>query len=205
MAAALAASAAAGGDVVSAGDKESVAGPAAPDNKTGTTAEKKWAASLYGGMLNAKYLRKIFGFDNNYQGSYITAVALSRKVARLSRHFSIDIEGLFAQHAGKQRHQEIAAAAYLRLDNIPTPIIESVAVGDGFSYATAIPDIEAAEDKKTARFLNFLSIEATSPPLGGSDLSAFVRVHHRSGVFGLINGVKDVDSNFVCMGVRYKF
>lgn len=86
----------------------------------------------------------------------------------------------------------------------------SVAVGEGLSYATRVPAVErdlhgevVGLDSPTSRLLNYLMIEAAFglPSHPRWDLN--VRLHHRSGAFGLFNDVHG-GSNTICVGLRYK-
>lgn len=85
------------------------------------------------------------------------------------------------------------------------------AAGEGFSYATEYPPIEVnphavnhGDDQHVSRLLNYLMFELTFSLPRFSSWSFLYRVHHRSGNFGLIDGVAD-GSNFICLGIRYDF
>lgn len=86
----------------------------------------------------------------------------------------------------------------------------SVAVGEGLSYATRVPAVErdlhgevVGLDSPTSKLLNYLMLEVAFglPSHPRWDLN--VRLHHRSGAFGLFNDVHG-GSNTVCVGLRYK-
>ena len=85
------------------------------------------------------------------------------------------------------------------------------AAGEGISYATQPPPIEVdthavnhGDDHHTSRWLNYLMFELTVALPRFASWHTFYRVHHRSGDFGLFNGVSD-GSNFICLGIRYDF
>jgi hypothetical protein len=73
----------------------------------------------------------------------------------------------------------------------------------GFSYTTALSQWEALQTKSghTVNVLNFLSAELTFAPGPASGWETFVRVHHRSGINGLVGGVTG-GSNYVAIGAR---
>ena len=73
----------------------------------------------------------------------------------------------------------------------------------GFSYATGISDWERQNsgDDKGSRLLQFLVMELTFAPSKTSSSEAFIRIHHRSGDYGLFNGAAG-GSNYLAVGFR---
>ena len=81
----------------------------------------------------------------------------------------------------------------------------SIAAGEGISYASSIPKIEQERSPdKTAHLLNYLMLELELAPPDDPRWSVFTRIHHRSGVFGLYDGVSK-GSNILAAGVRVRF
>lgn len=74
----------------------------------------------------------------------------------------------------------------------------------GASYVTGISEFERQFDSSghSSRFLNLLVPELTVSPYKEAPFEVFVRVHHRSGVYGLINGVHGA-SNYISTGIRF--
>ena len=74
----------------------------------------------------------------------------------------------------------------------------------GFSYTTALSQWEALQTKlgHTSHVLNFLVAELTFASSRDSKWESFVRVHHRSGINGLVGGVTG-GSNYVSAGLRF--
>lgn len=74
----------------------------------------------------------------------------------------------------------------------------------GASYVTGISEFERQFDSSghSSRFLNLLVPELTVSPSKEAPFEVFVRVHHRSGVYGLINGVHGA-SNYISTGIRF--
>jgi hypothetical protein len=121
-----------------------------------------------------------------------------------------------SQNSGSSHHREYNAALILRWHKFPWDkyLDTSLAFGNGFSYATKYPPYETDphgqlhgkehEMYKVSKTLYYLVIEwnFTHPKI--NPWSVFIRVHHRSGIFGLINGV-DGGSNFIGGGIRYEF
>jgi len=73
----------------------------------------------------------------------------------------------------------------------------------GSSYATGVSSWERQNsgNDKGSNFLQFGSLELTFAADEHSPGEFFVRVHHRSGVYGLINGVTG-GSSYLSVGYR---
>ncbi|NCO61618.1 MAG: hypothetical protein COZ70_06620 [Deltaproteobacteria bacterium CG_4_8_14_3_um_filter_51_11] len=121
-----------------------------------------------------------------------------------------------SQNSGSHFHWETNLALVGRWHKFPWNryLQTSLSLGDGISYAAKLPPYEVDPHGQlhgeehaqvhTARVLNYLLIElsVTRPEI--APWSVFFRIHHRSGIFGLIDNV-DLGSDFVCLGVRYDF
>lgn len=121
----------------------------------------------------------------------------------------LDLEGQGVLHTGMQDHLEINAVIVARWMPFPWDdwIDTRFAFGEGLSYAFRTPYIEPRrdpEEEKSTRLLNYLMVELEFVLPYYSRWSKFVRVHHRSGVFGLFGGVRG-GSNFIGTGLRYSF
>jgi hypothetical protein len=78
----------------------------------------------------------------------------------------------------------------------------SFAFGNGLSYATEVPELESRLEK-TSHVLYHLFLEITFTPNHEYAWEALFRIQHRSGAFGLFNGVVG-GSDFLCLGIRYR-
>jgi len=76
----------------------------------------------------------------------------------------------------------------------------------GVSYTTGLSRLEASDcaNEHTSKFLNLDVAEWTFAPSAESSWEVFLRNQHRSGIFGLINGVNG-GSNYVNAGFRMSF
>ena len=76
----------------------------------------------------------------------------------------------------------------------------------GISYVTAIPTIEFKHslNGKDSQLLNALVWEITLAPSVESKWETFLRIHHRSGIYGHVNGA-DSGANWVSVGLRTGF
>jgi hypothetical protein len=73
----------------------------------------------------------------------------------------------------------------------------------GFSYVTGISAWERQNsgNEKGSRLMQFLVMELTFAPSKTSSGEAFIRIHHRSGDYGLFNGTSG-GSNYLAVGFR---
>jgi len=168
-------------------------------------AEDSWYISFYTGQSNSKKFIDYFKLSAASEPSYIYVIAGGKTIYRFNRFLTIDAEGLLGQHSGKQANQEIGLALILRSrfalsDNLTV----GIAAGDGPSYASTTPKIETDNSETTSRLLNLLLTEATVG-FKKEKVEVFFRIHHRSGIFGLVNGIEKGGSNFHTIGVRYYF
>ncbi len=80
----------------------------------------------------------------------------------------------------------------------------SFEAGEGISYATSVPAIESHDNDNTKRLLNFMMLEATFAAPKYPRLQLVVRIHHRSGAYGLYHA-GNTGSNDIGLGIRYLF
>lgn len=168
-------------------------------------AEERWFISAYGGRFSDNALLDILRFQTDIKDSSIYVFSVGKELGRYEDKIAYEVEGQLGFHQGMQSHEELNAVFALRW--LPMPwdrfVDTSFAVGNGLSYATADPPLEKMDqkDNKTSRWLYYIYVEMAFEPYNEAQWELFVRVHHRSGVFGLINGI-DSGSNFIGVGVR---
>lgn len=169
-------------------------------------AEKNWAVSIYWARLTEDDLGQTLLFDTSFEDSHLLDVALSRKFYRFRNLVDFEVEGQVAKHFQDQDHWEFNALIVARW--LPFPwddfLDTSFAVGEGVSYATEVPELESQRHDETAKFLDYLmfEFEFTLPRM--PDWSLITRLHHRSGFYGLFDGVHGA-SNAWGVGLRYRF
>lgn len=165
--------------------------------------------SMFGGEGTERNFSDTVRHLFNFKGSTdrILAVALGRRIAWMDDRLSVDSEIFYARHYGRERYHEVGATAYLRWHDFPwrEHVVTSFAVGVGPSYTTILPQLEVQDDGGSqSRILNQFNLELTLAPPQYRETALVMRLQHRSGVFGLINGVTDA-SNFLTIGLRYDF
>ena len=118
------------------------------------------------------------------------------------------IEAVVGKHEGLQYNWEVDANWQLRFAPLHFGSLEvRPGIGLGGSYALGRPGYEDGsknDPEKRYRFQNFniYELEWSLPDI--SSFSLVSRIHHRSGMYGLI-APSHVGSNFVAVGLRYSY
>ena len=124
--------------------------------------------------------------------------------------FSLEAEAQVFKHFGFQDHLETAVALVLRSGefSLAPNWTMNVAWGNGISIALDDPKWELGAAKirgvDTHRTQYHMFFEAAFTPRTLPQFSVFLRLHHRSGIYGVISPRK-TGSNFVGGGIRYSF
>ena len=170
------------------------------------SAREKWSLTLYHGTLAQKRLVDIFANRHTLESSYLMAAALGRDFAGDPDGLTWEWEGQVGKHYGKQHHWEFNALVAARWNRFPWDryVDTSFAFGEGLSYAARTPRVERRDLDSTSQFLNYLLFEVTFGLPQVPRWHLVGRIHHRSGVFGLFNGVHG-GSDFTAVGVKYLF
>lgn len=83
-------------------------------------------------------------------------------------------------------------------------IVNTYGLGWGVSYDTRVSTWESHDSSNTKKLLNYLAFETTFALPCYPQLQLVLRIHHRSGAFGLY-GADNAGSNFIGAGLRYYF
>lgn len=176
-----------------------------PAQRAWAEPQHPWSVVAYNAIYTPDRLKEIFVNRHSYESSFLAALAVNREVARMWTHIGWELEGQVVKHYGRQDHMEFNALFSARWHHFPWNhrVATTLAVGEGVSWAGRKPKVETEEHKNVSQWLNYLLFELTlAPPQSRWYWSG--RIHHRSGVFGLYNGVRG-GSNFIGMGVGYRF
>jgi len=140
--------------------------------------------------------------------SYLAVIAWSKTLPFKSPKHQWELEAQLGKHYRGQNHSELNLVAIYRWQKTPWNNIlkTSFAIGDGLSYASEIPALEAASTTNVGatRLLNYIMLEMTAAPPQARDWAIVARVHHRSGVYGLFNDVEG-GSNVVAIGLKFRY
>jgi hypothetical protein len=144
----------------------------------------------------------------HYRGDHIVATAISRRAATLWGHVDVEPEFGVAQRFGDQSETEVWGAAFFRYRGFPWDdrLVTTVAVSTGMNYATGISarEAERARDGEGARWMHFFSPEVTFALPRAPQYELMFRMHHRSGVFGLVSDAWG-GAQYGTIGLRVRF
>lgn len=144
----------------------------------------------------------------HFESSELAALAYAQRFHRFAGEGGQwEWEGQVAKHTGDQDHLELNALVVLRWQRFPWSenLRTSVALGEGLSWASEVPALEESlhTDGDAAQLLNYLLIEAAAGLPSMPDWDLVFRIHHRSGIFGVFDGV-DGGSNVLAVGVKWR-
>ena len=164
--------------------------------------------SLYAGQFSNTALNEIVRFGVDLENTYVYVFSLGKEMGRWDDKLALELEGQVGAYSGGQSHMETNGAFVLRWLLFPWDrwLDTSFAFGNGLSWASKDPPLEIREgnEHRTSQFLYYILVEMAFAVPQHQDWDVFVRIHHRSSVFGLIDGLYTA-SNFLGLGVRYHF
>lgn len=171
----------------------------------------KRAVTAYAGRYSDNSLPEEIAISRpiHFESSELYALAYSQAFHRFwDGGGQWEWEAQVGKHQGRQTHWELNGLVAARWMRYPWSewVRTSVAIGDGLSWTSEIPEIEAASHTNTgsAQLLNYLLIEIAAGVPKWRHWDLVFRIHHRSGVYGIFDGV-DGGSNTLCLGLKFRF
>jgi hypothetical protein len=176
--------------------------PPAPASSTDLT----YYISGFAGQLtdNVHHEVLLTPWDVDSIDSYLAGVAIGFERPSPWAQIDIAAELQLVKWFGDQQHWELNAMPVVgryRFDGRAGPL-RSLSFGLGFSYASEIPLQELIRDGESNRFMIYWSAEAEFGPADAT-VSPFIKLHHRSNAFGLIE--EESGSNSIALGLRRRF
>jgi hypothetical protein len=178
--------------------------------------KNQWALLYYYGWTVSDPLWRIFTLDTHRWPEHIQSVELGKTLDK-DNFFRklvsplvgvVQLVGNMTVRQGSNESTIYEFDPYLsfRWANWPWNhyVTTSLAVGEGISYASSVPNVEIRNNKDTKRLLNYLMLEATFAMPSHPELQFVTRIHHRSGAFGLYHA-GNTGSNDIGVGIRYLF
>ena len=161
--------------------------------------------TVYGGAHAQDDIADVFAFKAKFEDNdYIAVAALAREFWHYKKYISFEVEGQIGKHFNNDTFWEFNGLIIGRWHLFPWSkyLDTSLAVGDGISYYTEVSKVEKADDDDSQRTLNYLLFELALGLPQYPRWDTVVRIHHRSGVLGLLEGG---GSNYVTGGVKFSF
>jgi hypothetical protein len=147
-------------------------------------------------------------WDTSFEDTWIVSASASHLLWELDENTWLEGELGVGKRFGDSDAWEFFGLVFLRWDGLPWNewVYTSIGVGIGPSYATEISETERRKsgNDQGSRTLNMLVPEIAFALPDDEATQLVFRLHHRSGVFGLFNGVTG-GSTFVTVGVRVRF
>jgi hypothetical protein len=156
------------------------------------------------GYLNTLYSPWRTRLEPNYLADIHAVYTIERFV---DWPLDLELEAGLAKRFGLDHQAEVDIAPVFRWKQFPwnEHLYTNLRVGPlGASYVNSISswEQENSENGRGSRFLNFLVSELTFAPAADSSWEGLVTIHHRSGIYSLINDVQG-GSNYISAGVRF--
>jgi hypothetical protein len=168
-----------------------------------------FSVGLYAGELyKSQYISILYRpQDIQLSPSYLVAANVDYRIYK-SATIPIQFEGEFdvAKRFHGANEFDVVLAPFVRWTWFPWNrlLYTNVRLGAaGLSYTSGVSAWERQNsgNNRGSNFLQFGSMEVSFAARENARSEVFVRVHHRSGVFGLINGVNG-GSNYLSFGFR---
>jgi hypothetical protein len=166
-----------------------------------------------------EFFPKLIQGDLNFDDTWFVGLGYTRMLPTpdvMQRLFNalwlpntrIGVEGVVVKHTGLQHNTELDLAFALRFGPMHLgPVTTRFGFSLGLSYAFGTPSYEdGPEDDPDRRYplQNFNAYEFAFSHRDHPDWSLALRVHHRSGIYGVI-APRHVGSNFLALGIRANY
>ena len=167
--------------------------PAAAEESSG--APEPWSLEAQFGALNDSHWSEtvFLPHQTSLTGDGLAGVGVARRVADLGAGLSLEVGFLF-NYRSEERGLEFALPVALAFDRFPwrDRLPTRLRLAFGPSFTTRIGDVERRrDDGDGSRILSMFNPEIAFGAPNAPEWSVFFRLHHRSGAFGLIDGIQD--------------
>lgn len=178
-----------------------------------TVDARRNAVTLFlGSSVADGYLRQLIfePWTGSWGDDTLVGAAYSRRFARFWRFFMLDGEVGGNYAFGQTNGAQVWAALYLRYDGFPWTeyVYTTFGLSMGPNYATRLPQPERGTaqrpEEHQSAWLNYFSPELSFALPSAPQYEVALRYAHRSGMFGLYNGVWE-GSNSFNVGFRVRF
>ena len=172
------------------------------------------AVAIYSGVYIEDSMTDIWSspslpWDWNYaDDDHLIATTVSRVTWEFWNHWTMEPEVGIGQRTGRQNATEIWGAFFFRYHGFPWDrhLLTTMAVSTGMNWASEITDVEQdrANDGEGSQWMHFFAPEVTFALPSHPNTELLIRIHHRSGVFGLVSDAFG-GAQYATVGLRFRF
>ena len=145
----------------------------------------------------------------NYLKQYMVALTMSKRVWRANEWpLAMEIDGMVGHQFGQATLQEFAIAPVARWSGFPWSRVLPTsfrAAPLGYSFTSVVSPLERGPSGEGSRQLNFLILELAFSSPKAKDHEVFLRLHHRSSIYGLLNTFGANGKDYAALGYRRFF
>lgn len=174
----------------------------------GVATDTNFTRSMYAPWQNDFKNVEVAGAAYNYRFGTLNELTDASFGSTFGDHLMLEGEAGASFRFGNEHLGEAWTGLYVRYDGFfwNDTVYTTLAVNTGVSLLTDFSDFERGRDEhsKNAKLLHYMGPELTFSPPDNHNIEFLIRYHHRSGVFGLFDGVIS-GSTFVSTGFRYRF
>lgn len=177
----------------------------------GQSDHKKNSITAYYGVGTNANIEEIPTFSFEKRDAYFAGLTFAGNFYETKKIFGLALEyelGIYDHFGDFGNHQEGTISIVARFNDLLPKnfFIKSFAIGEGLSLASQDPRFESHlhDSNRANDLLNYLSFELVFKLPQLQDTKFIYRLHHRSGVYGLFDGING-GSNYLSFGVRKKF
>lgn len=172
------------------------------------------AVAIYSGVyiedsMTDLWTQPSWPWDWNYASDdHIVATTVSRVTAEFWHHWTLEPEIGIGQRYGRQSATEFWGAFFFRYHGFPWDryVLTTMALSTGLNWASEITDVEQdrANDGKGSQLMHYFAPEVTFALPDHPNTELMIRIHHRSGVFGLVSDAFG-GAQYATVGLRFRF
>lgn len=147
------------------------------------------------------------GVTYSYRLGTLTELFDSNALGYFGDHLTVEPEAGAAYRFGEESQGEFWGSLYFRYDGFPwnDTVYTTAAINTGLSILTETSEFERDRSNgDSSLVLHNFSPEITLADPDNKNLEFVLRLQHRSGIFGTIDGVYS-GSTFVTTGIRFRF
>lgn len=156
------------------------------------------------------FFKEIGPWNWHYDDGGIVGATASRRIATLFQILDIEAEVGAAKRFGDMDEGEVWGAMYVRFTDFPWNnfLYTTLALSTGLNYATGISDFEKRASELNppggTHVMHYFSPELTFALPNHKDRQLVLRLHHRSGAYGIVSGAFS-GASYLTVGLRAWF